>query len=105
MGRMSRRKGAVIEREIVNKHLELGIPALRVPLSGAARGFKDDVRIEGIGTAEVKARANGNGFAQLEKWLGECDALFLRRDRAEPLVLLPWSTYARLLKGEKKNVG
>lgn len=98
MGRMQRRKGAVIEREIVNRHLELGIQAVRVPLSGAARGFKDDVRIEGLGTCEVKARASGEGFRRLEQWLGSCDALFLRRNRADPLVLLPWSTYVRLMR-------
>ena len=41
--------------------------------------------------AEVKARKNGSGFTQLEKWLSEYDVLFLRRDRADPLVLLPWT--------------
>lgn len=101
MGRMQRRKGAVIEREIVNRHLELGINALRVPLSGAARGFKDDVQIELLGTCEVKARASGEGFKTLEAWLGTCDALFLRRNQADPLVLLPWSTYVRLMRAIK----
>ena len=47
--------------------------------------------------AEVKARASGGGFVQLERWLAQHDALFLRRDRADPLVLLPWSTWARLI--------
>jgi hypothetical protein len=37
----------------------------------------------------VKARKNGSGFALLEKWLDTYDVLFLRRDRADPLVLLP----------------
>jgi hypothetical protein len=43
--------------------------------------------------AEVKARKNGSGFTQLEKWFGEYQVLFLRRDRADPLVVLPWSTW------------
>jgi len=34
---------------------------------------------------------------QLERWLGENDLLFLRRDHAEPLVLLPWRVWAALL--------
>jgi hypothetical protein len=38
----------------------------------------------------VKARGNGEGFATLERWLGDNDALFLRRDRAEPVIVLPW---------------
>jgi hypothetical protein len=33
---------------------------------------------------EVKARKSGEGFMTLERWLGDADALFLRRDRAEP---------------------
>jgi hypothetical protein len=37
----------------------------------------------------VKARANGESFATLERWLGDADALFLRRDRASPIVVLP----------------
>jgi hypothetical protein len=48
--------------------------------------------------AEVKARKNGTGFTQLEKWMAEYDALFLRRNRADPMVLLPWSTWAQLLE-------
>ena len=46
---------------------------------------------------EVKARRNGAGFATLEKWLGEFDALFLRRDNAEPLAVVPWRVWARLV--------
>jgi hypothetical protein len=46
----------------------------------------------------VKARKHGSGFIQLEDWLGEFDVLFLRKDGANPLVLLPWHTWARLLE-------
>lgn len=98
MGKPSRDKGARIEREIVQLHRALGLDAERVPLSGASGGtFAGDVIIEGVGKAEVKARASGGGFVQLERWLAQHDALFLRRDRADPLVLLPWSTWARLI--------
>jgi len=76
----------------------MGVPAQRVPLSGAAGGrFTGDVWI-GDWRAEVKARANGNGFKTLEKWLGENDLLFLRRDRQKPMVVLTWETYAGLIK-------
>ena len=47
--------------------------------------------------AEVKARKNGSGFTQLERWLGEFDVLFLRRNHAEPLVVVPWRVWAALL--------
>ena len=44
-----------------------------------------------------KARKNGAGFVQLETWLGEYDALFLCRNNADPMVLLPWRVWAALL--------
>ena len=101
-GRRSRDKGARREREVVALHEALGIPAARVPLSGACGGrFSGDVDIYIDGpdatpmVTEVKARKSGSGFVTLEKWLGENDALFLRRDRAGHLVLLPWSTWCR----------
>jgi hypothetical protein len=31
------------------------------------------------------------GFVTLKKWLGEYDALFLRKNKAEPLVLRVWA--------------
>jgi hypothetical protein len=66
-----------------------------VPLSGAARyrgnGADVDLYVFGPDAApivcEVKARASGEGFATLARWLGDSDALFLRRDRADPLVV------------------
>jgi len=93
-----RRKGSRIEREIVAAHLERGIPAERVPLSGSAGGsYTGDVVIAGRLRGEVKARASGAGFATIERWLGENDVLFLRRDRAEPLVLVPSMVWYALL--------
>ena len=76
MGKFSRDKGARGEREIVARHLALGVHAERVPLSGAC----------------------GGGFRTIEKWLAGNAALFLRRDRQSPLVVLPWETWARLVK-------
>jgi hypothetical protein len=107
MSRLSRDKGLRAEREIVAAHAELGIKGERVPLSGAARyrgnGADVDLYVFGPDAAplicEVKARASGEGFATLERWLGDADALFLRRDRADPLVVLPWQTWARLVPG------
>ncbi len=106
MSRSQRDKGARRERELVNRHLEMGIHAERVPLSGAAhyRGAGHDVDVYPFGrdagalVAEVKARASGEGFVTLEKWLGENDALFLVRDRQSPLICLPWRTWQLLLE-------
>jgi hypothetical protein len=106
MSKSQRDKGLRHEREIVERHRAIGIHAERYPLSGASRfrgsGHDVDLYILGRDTAplvgEVKARKNGSGFAQLEKWLGEYDLLFLRRNHVDPLVLLPWSTWAALLE-------
>lgn len=99
-GRRSRDKGGRREREFVELHRALGIDAKRVPLSGAAQGFKGDIHLTLRGRAlqaEVKARAAGSGFVTLERWLGDNDALFLRRDRADAVVVLPWRTWAWLV--------
>jgi Holliday junction resolvase len=105
-GRSPRRRGDDVERELVHRHSELGIKAERYPLSGASRfrnsGHDLDCYVFGTDeaplVAEVKARKSGGGFTTLENWLGEFDALFLRRHRADPLVVLPWRVWAQLLE-------
>ena len=101
MGKPSRDKGLRVEREIVNRLKDVGIPAERVPLSGAAGGkFVGDVVIEtrlGERCAEVKARKNGEGFSTLEGWLGSNDLLILKRNNKEPFVVMPWAQYVELI--------
>jgi Holliday junction resolvase len=105
-GARHRRKGDRLEREVVARHRALGIHSERYPLSGASRfrGKGHDVDVYPFGTgeapivAEVKGRKTGSGFVTLEKWLGEYDALFLRKNNTDPLVLLPWRVWARLLE-------
>jgi hypothetical protein len=112
-GTWPRNKGARRERELVAAHLDIGVKAERVPLSGAARyqGNGGDIDVYPWGPegpplcCQVKARAGGEGFATLERWLGDSDALFLRRDRADPLVVLPWSTWVRLVPGMARQGG
>jgi hypothetical protein len=108
MSASQRRKGARVECEIVNAHKEAGVHAERYPLSGASHfrntGHDIDLYIfgpdEAPAVAEVKARGEGKGFALLERWLGEYDALFLKRDRQDPLVVIPWSMWLRLIGGK-----
>jgi len=104
-GARHRRKGDRLEREVVARHRALGVHSERYPLSGAShfRGKGHDIDIYAFGTdeapivGEVKGRKNGSGFVMLEKWLGKYDALFLRKNNADPLVLLPWRVWALLL--------
>jgi Holliday junction resolvase len=101
-GPRHRQKGDRVERELVDRHKAIGVHAERYPLSGASRfrGSGHDVDVYPFGreaaplVAESKARKDGRGFAQLERWLGEFDVLFLRRNHADPLVLLPWRVWA-----------
>ncbi len=78
-------------------HRGIGVEAERVPMSGTARGsFSVDVIVAGKSEGRGQGRAGGQGFTTIERWLGKNDLLFLRRDRAEPLVVMPWRTYQRL---------
>ena len=85
MGKASRDKGQRRERQVVTLHQDMGVKAERVPLSGASKyqGNGADVDIYALGpdaapmVSEVKARANGQGFTTLERWLGENDALLI----------------------------
>jgi hypothetical protein len=112
MSARERRKGNRVECEIVNAHKDIGVHAERYPLSGAShfRGQGHDLDIYAFGreeapaVAEVKARKEGSGFALLERWLGEYDLLFLKRDRQETLVVLPWRTYERLIKRQERRL-
>jgi Holliday junction resolvase len=63
-GRMSRNKGARNERLLVEHLKKQGYAALRVPLSGAMKGYKHDVTAirEGVEhTFELKVRAREYG--------------------------------------------
>jgi Holliday junction resolvase len=93
-----RNKGNRVERELVKMHEEAGVEAERMPLSGALGGkYGGDLLIDNQYRAEVKARANGEGFIVLEKWLGEHDFLFLKRNNRQPMVMMNWDHYIALL--------
>jgi hypothetical protein len=80
-------------------------------LSGAShfRGAGHDLDIYARGkeeapfVAEVKARKNGSGFVQLETWLADFDCLFLKRNNADPLIVLPWRILAQSAATELKT--
>lgn len=101
-GRTSRNKGNRVERELVNKLKDVGFDTVRVPLSGAAEGFKGDININISSRetliAEVKARKDGAGFKQLEDWKGDHDYLFLKRNNCDPMVAMDWDEFLRLLQ-------
>jgi len=90
-GRRSKQKGSRLERDFAKR-----IGGERVPLSGAAGGsYTGDVK--GLGLLwECKARKDG--FKQLYKWLeGDVDALAVKADRKEWLVVVPLEKFLELL--------
>jgi len=101
-----RRKGDRCERELVVRHAELGVKAERYPLSGATRfcGSDHGVDIYAFGpdeaplVGEVKKRKGGVAFTTLERWLVDYDLLVLGRNHADPMAVLPWRVWARLLE-------
>jgi hypothetical protein len=95
-GRRPRDKGARAERAMVRLLQGQGVPAkkisrvwcvgadLYVPILGVDRGV------------EVKCRAAG--FSRLYDWLKQRDALIVKADRQEPLVVLRMSLAAEIAK-------
>ncbi len=98
MPNRQKHKGNRVENQMVKLLLDADIPAQKIPLSGQVGGlFSGDIRIAESYTAEVKARKNGEGFATIQKWLGENDFLFLKEDRKPPIVVMTWEMYLALM--------
>ena len=101
VGNRNKKRGTRIEREFVNKLKEEGIPAWRVPLSGAIGGpLNSDIKIgpQKEWDVEVKGRKGGAGFTQIEKWLKGNEFLFLKRNHADPMVTMEWKVFVDLMK-------
>lgn len=99
-GRASRDKGNRMERAIVNALQKAGFAAERIPLSGASGGsFAGDITVPVMGRNwTIEAKARSHGFAQIYEWLGDNDALIVKADRKEPLVVLSLRQATELLK-------
>lgn len=102
-GRGQRQKGDSFERECVVLLMSHGIYAERVPLSGATKGgsFEGDVRAT-IANSEwkIECKRRKASFGTLYKWLEGNDALLIRDDKTEPLVVLSAARFG-VLFGEK----
>ncbi len=105
------RKGFTWERRIVKAMQAIGVPARRMPLSGAGGGpeHNHDVAIKAVpGHAElqveIKARKDGSGWKTVEGWLGHHDLLVMIEDRRSPLVTMRWNTLLELLKAIDRGV-
>jgi Holliday junction resolvase len=98
--RRSRSKGVRTERSIVNALQAHGLVAVRGAVGGR---FAGDIILPLLGRelcVEVKARADG--FRELYRWLDGCDALIVKADRREPLVVVRMSLAAEIAEGTAK---
>jgi len=103
MGRSQKTKGSRREREFARL-----INGTRIPLSGAAKhaGQEHTGDVAGLGLKfEVKARKNG--FKTLYQWLDQegIDALALKADRREWLVVMPIGKLMELIGEERSRCG
>lgn len=97
-----RQKGDRFEREIVASFEGDGMPAQRVPLSGAAGGmFSGDIHIvTRLGRRKVECKVRARAWKDLYEWLAGNWALVIKRDRSEPLVVMRLSDFKALAKEE-----
>ena len=87
-GRAPKQKGDRLERLVVSLLQAHGLDAKRVPLSGSAAGYPGDVSVRLKGRElclECKSRAD---FKTLYGWLENRDALILKGDRQEALLVV-----------------
>ena len=99
MAHPSKRKGSSFEREVVNILQDHGLPAERVPLSGAVKGgsFEADVEcpVQGI-DRKLECKRRKRAFGTIYGYLGTNYALVVRDDKTEPLVVLRLKDFAQL---------
>jgi hypothetical protein len=98
MPNSSRQKGDRAERQIVELFRSLGFDAYRVPLSGAAAGFKSDVEVRiGPRTLRLESKVKAGKFGLLYRWLNGSDILCVKADRKPMLAVLDLEKLASLL--------
>ena len=103
MSAKSKIRGYNVEIQIRDKHIAYGIPCERVPLSGSMGGlYMGDLNIPSVANLkfvlEVKARRNGSGFKVIEQWLENRDILFVKRNNQDPMVVMNFDLYLKLMK-------
>ena len=102
-GKKHREKGNRFERSVVDALNAFGLEAKRVPLSGAAAGFKGDVHYKERGIPRVmECKVRKNAWKDLYDYLAEAeiDRLIIKRDGCVPIVCVPLPDYC-ILAGEE----
>jgi Holliday junction resolvase len=105
-GARHRQKSGREERMLVGIAQDAGFAAERVPLSGSVGGqrFAGDIVFPLLGRDLcVESKVRGHGFRQLYAWLQNRDALIIRADRHEPLVVVPLRLALEIAKAAERN--
>lgn len=101
MGKASRDKGGRFERELVNTAKAHGLDAYRVPLSGSAAGFKNDLIIkQGRTTWELEAKKRAHGFKFIYDNIKDADVLVIGADNKKPLAIMDYEDFCDVLSGK-----
>ena len=101
MPKFSRDKGMRFERLLVSLLKGKGIPAVRVPLSGASEFQKGDVIMDGEKVVEAKHRESG--FTNIYKYIEGPDDLMVKQNNDDPLVILRFNDFVEMyLRAGKK---
>jgi hypothetical protein len=105
MSAMSRRKGAVGEREVVNRHKDNGIHADRIVLSGAIKNQRmgDGHDVDVIPSWRLaplcgEVKRGSHVPKSVARWLADNDFLAIRRDRGDWVYVIPERIWMELLK-------
>ena len=98
MPNRSREKGNRGERAIVALLKAYGLDAYRVPLSGAARGFKDDVELRIPNrTLRIESKVRSKGFKNIYLWIRGADILVVKKDHEKPLAIIDLQLLGQIL--------
>jgi Holliday junction resolvase len=88
-------KGDRFERELIHLAESFGLKAYRNRMSRANEGEHWDISILDR-KFEVKKR--GSGFKRIRKWIEGIDGVIVGSDREEPLVVIRFEDFLKLLK-------
>jgi Holliday junction resolvase len=104
-GKRPRQKGDRFERHLVRFFQEHGFSSERVPLSGSAGGsYRGDLTTALLGRDLcIEAKHRADGFKELYSWIQGRDALIVKRDRAEPLVIVPLRLALEIAKAAERG--
>ena len=105
MANPQKRKGDAAERDLVHRHLALGVECERTLLSAQAAGRdpETDLRLPAGLRAQVKVKGDAHGLLTLYRNLGTQDVLFTRADRHPWLVVLSWDAWTRAVRALAVN--